>query len=122
MDKFKNFDDLFGDTPASEDENNLLFSESSDTDEIKKPVDDTKEKWKILVVDDEEDIHSVTRIALKGFTFRGRSIEFYDAFSAAEAEEILKKTPRHRPDPPGCGDGNHQCRSRPGKSDPRKTW
>ncbi|MBL7113977.1 MAG: hypothetical protein ISS19_18710 [Bacteroidales bacterium] len=93
MDKFKNFDDLFGDTPASEDENNLLFSESSDTDEIKKPVDDTKEKWKILVVDDEEDIHSVTRIALKGFTFRGRSIEFYDAFSAAEAEEILKKHP-----------------------------
>ena len=96
MDKFKNFDDLFGDTPASEDENNLLFSESaekSETEEIKRPADDVQEKWKILVVDDEEDIHSVTRIALKGFTFRGKGIEFYDAYSAAEAEEILKEHP-----------------------------
>jgi signal transduction histidine kinase len=93
MDKFKNFDDLFGDIPAAEDENNLLFSESTETEEIKQPADDPTEKWKILVVDDEGDIHSVTRIALKGFTFRGKGIEFYDAYTAAEAEEILKEHP-----------------------------
>jgi signal transduction histidine kinase len=94
-DKFKNFDDLFEDLPdQTDDSGNLLFAETSDEKKSEAaPAKEDDEKWKILIVDDEEDIHSVTRIALKGFTFRGKSIEFYDAYSAAEAEEILKEYP-----------------------------
>ncbi|CAK0740013.1 diguanylate cyclase [uncultured Gammaproteobacteria bacterium] len=45
--------------------------------------------WPILIVDDEIEVHSVTRLALGGVTFKGRPLEFVDAHSAAEARQIL---------------------------------
>lgn len=50
-----------------------------------------EETWKILIVDDEADIHSVIRLALDGFTFQGKRISFLDAYSAVEAEKVLAK-------------------------------
>jgi len=95
MDKFKNYEDLFADASEQEDDSDELFltEQESELVEIGRKENESLEKWKILIVDDEEDIHSVTRIALKGFTFRGKPVEFYDAFSAAEAEKILKEHP-----------------------------
>lgn len=49
--------------------------------------------WKVLIVDDEESIHTVTHLALDEFAFQGRDIEFIDAYSATEAKEKLKKHP-----------------------------
>ncbi len=95
MDKFKNYEDLFADIPGQENDADELFltEQESELVDIGRKEDESLEKWKILIVDDEEDIHSVTRIALKGFTFRGKPLEFYDAYSAAEAEKILKDHP-----------------------------
>ena len=95
IDKIKNYEDLFADASGQEDDSDELFltEQESELVDIGKKEDDTLEKWKILIVDDEEDIHHVTRIALKGFTFRGKPVVFYDAYSAAEAEKILKKHP-----------------------------
>ncbi len=95
MGKFKNYDDLFDDLPEQADDSGELFFAETDEKIIKETAEPEVEigKWKILIVDDEEDIHTVTRIALKGFTFRERSIEFLDAYSATEAEEILKENP-----------------------------
>jgi signal transduction histidine kinase len=95
VDKFKNYEDLFADSPGQEDDADELFlsDQESELVEIGKKEDESLEKWKILIVDDEEDIHSVTRIALKGFTFRGKPVVFYDAYTAAEAEKILKEHP-----------------------------
>ncbi|MCK4853356.1 MAG: hybrid sensor histidine kinase/response regulator [Bacteroidales bacterium] len=95
IDKFKNYEDLFADASGQEDDSDELFltEQESEMVEIGKKEDESLEKWKILIVDDEEDIHHVTRIALKGFTFRGKPVVFFDAYSAAEAEKILKKHP-----------------------------
>ncbi len=95
MDKFKNYEDLFADTTGKEDDSDELFLTEQETEpeDTGREEGEPLEKWKILIVDDEEDIHSVTRIALKGFTFRGKPVEFYDAYSAAEAEKILKEHP-----------------------------
>jgi len=49
--------------------------------------------WKVLVVDDEPDVHAITRLSLKNFSFADRGIEFSDAMSGKEAESILKNTP-----------------------------
>lgn len=46
--------------------------------------------WFILVVDDEPDIHSVTRLVLGGMSFKNRPIRILNAHSAAEAREILR--------------------------------
>ncbi len=45
--------------------------------------------WKILVVDDADDVLLVTRLSLKGFQFEGRGLELLEASSATEAQEIL---------------------------------
>lgn len=42
--------------------------------------------WNILVVDDELDVHQVTRLSLKGLTILGRPLNIVNASSAAEAE------------------------------------
>lgn len=46
--------------------------------------------WKILVVDDEPEVHSVTKLILSGVTFKNRSIVLVSAYSAQEGREILK--------------------------------
>ena len=49
--------------------------------------------WKVLVVDDEEQVHAVTDLALRNFEFDGRPVELISAYSEAEAKEILTHTP-----------------------------
>ena len=45
--------------------------------------------WRILVVDDDREVHAVTRLALKGMQFAGRGVEILSAYSAAAAREVL---------------------------------
>ena len=49
--------------------------------------------WKILIVDDEDEIHVVTRLALHDFTFGGRHLEFISAYSGAEAKTMIRDNP-----------------------------
>lgn len=50
-------------------------------------------KWKVLIVDDEKDVHDVTILALKRLEFESRGLEFLSAYSAAEGREILRANP-----------------------------
>lgn len=45
--------------------------------------------WRILVVDDEPDIHAVTRLALNNVTFKGRGVEILSAYSGAQGYDVL---------------------------------
>jgi len=47
--------------------------------------------WRVLIVDDEEEIHSITKMILSKVEYKGSKIEFLDAYSAKEACEILQK-------------------------------
>ena len=42
--------------------------------------------WKILVVDDDADVHEITELTLKRLIFDERSLEFIHAYSAGEAK------------------------------------
>jgi response regulator RpfG family c-di-GMP phosphodiesterase len=53
----------------------------------------TRFTWKILVVDDEPDVRTLTRISLRDFSFANRTLEFIEAASATEAKEMLKQHP-----------------------------
>lgn len=50
-----------------------------------------KTPWKVLIVDDDEEIHFITKLALKDFVFDGRKLEFISAFSGEEAKKIIKE-------------------------------
>jgi diguanylate cyclase (GGDEF)-like protein len=66
-----------------EDEKNNHF------DEIKNQI----EPWIIGIIDDEPQVHDVTRLALKGTTIYDRPIKFVSAYSAKEGEELIQSTP-----------------------------
>ncbi|NVK18467.1 MAG: DUF3369 domain-containing protein [Methylocystaceae bacterium] len=47
--------------------------------------------WKVAIIDDEQEIHTVTKMVLGDFTFNDRKIEFLSAYSGAEGRELLEK-------------------------------
>lgn len=49
------------------------------------------ENWKILVVDDEEQVHTVTRFAMRDFVFLNRGLNLIFARSSQEAIDQLQK-------------------------------
>lgn len=60
-------------------------------------VDDTVESdkdrphpWNVLVVDDEPDVHQVTRLALANIDFLGRPLNIISSYSGAEALDVLR--------------------------------
>lgn len=59
-------------------------SETSTTD-----TGSARPKWKILIVDDEKEVHAVTRLALMDVTFEGAGLEFLSAHSIAEAKSQI---------------------------------
>ncbi|HUS64062.1 MAG TPA: sigma-54 dependent transcriptional regulator [Kofleriaceae bacterium] len=66
-------------------------------DDVGPPVVASKggggETWKILIVDDEQEIHDVTALALRGVKFSDRELAFLSARSAREACDILPEHP-----------------------------
>ena len=53
----------------------------------------TREPWKILIVDDDEDVHQATVFALHDARILGRQLSFLHAHSSASALEVLRETP-----------------------------
>jgi len=49
--------------------------------------------WKVMIVDDEAEIHDVTKIALEGFVFQDKPISFFSAYSGEQAKALLKEHP-----------------------------
>src|SRR5215831_15352189 len=90
------------DKPPFTDDDDLLFADedtsekdipsvhSNYTEEAKALADVV---WKIMIVDDEEEVHSVTHFALSNYSFFGKKLEFVSAYSAEEARELLQQHP-----------------------------
>ncbi|NML59949.1 response regulator [Massilia sp. RP-1-19] len=49
--------------------------------------------WRILIVDDDVDVHVVTKFALSSANFQGRRLSFLHAYSGTEALAVLRDTP-----------------------------
>ncbi len=45
--------------------------------------------WTILIVDDDPEVHAITKLALRNFTFADRPVRFIDAHSGEEARRVL---------------------------------
>jgi len=51
----------------------------------------SSEPWTVLLVDDDVQMHQVTRLALSGFSFEGRRLNLISAHSAKEAKVICQQ-------------------------------
>jgi len=71
---------------AGDDE--LIFAEEEEVEEKQ-----IEASWKILIVDDEIEIHNITKLALQEFTFENKLITFISAYSGKEAKEMIQAHP-----------------------------
>jgi response regulator RpfG family c-di-GMP phosphodiesterase len=68
----------------------ILFADEEDAITTS---EENEARWKLLIVDDEPGVHTVTKLALDGFEFAGRGLEYISAHSGAEARELLEQHP-----------------------------
>jgi len=62
-------------------------------EEDNEEVETANAKWKLIIADDEEEIHSVTKMVLRNYTFNGLKLEFLSAYSGEETKKIIKENP-----------------------------
>ncbi|MFD2113264.1 EAL domain-containing protein [Thiorhodococcus fuscus] len=77
-------------TPSQHpDEEDALFLIEDQPDELHQP----KDSWRILIVDDEPDVHEATVLALRDLTIDAHSLDFLHAYSATQAYSLLAENP-----------------------------
>ena len=77
---------------ADGDETDLILHDDDAADLFAPSAQDAL-PWRILIVDDDVDVHVVTKFALSNTHFQGRRLSFLHAYTAKEAREILRSTP-----------------------------
>lgn len=75
------------------DNNGLVFHSEPDRSSSSATEENLLPGWKILIVDDDEEVHRVTRWVLHRFSFEGRPVDLISAYSAREAKTVLAETP-----------------------------
>jgi CheY-like chemotaxis protein len=76
---------------VTDDESDLFLDEEEDSGSKDASGADSP-PWRILIVDDDVDVHVVTKFALSNTNFQGRRLSFLHAYSAAEALDKLRNT------------------------------
>ncbi|MCP4119202.1 MAG: response regulator [Desulfobacteraceae bacterium] len=68
----------------------LVFAEEDDNGSLQAL---SSEPWKIMIIDDEPDVHDITTTVLGDFTFDNRGVVFLNAYSSSQAVDLLEKNP-----------------------------
>ncbi|MDB5920105.1 MAG: phosphodiesterase [Massilia sp.] len=92
------------DKPDDQDDDDWLIDDDADADADAETETETdagigfgerraqasQRPWRVLVVDDDADVHAVTRLALRNVSFKGRELDLFSAHSAAEGFQQLR--------------------------------
>lgn len=82
----------YADNVEEDDDDALVFMEEDSDIEDDVEFDTEKQMpWRILIVDDDADVHQSTLFALGGEVLLGRPLHFHHAYSGAEAIDVLSK-------------------------------
>jgi len=68
--------------------NKLRFASKKDTEDKS-----TGLVWKILIADDEPEVHTITKTVLSNFEFENSKLEFISTYSGEETIKVLKENP-----------------------------
>jgi len=66
----------------------MVFADEKET------LQKEEKTWKLFIVDDDESIHHITKLALKDLKFKDKHLSFESAYSAEEAITKLKEDPQ----------------------------
>ncbi|MDM8560928.1 hybrid sensor histidine kinase/response regulator [Candidatus Parabeggiatoa sp. HSG14] len=71
-----------------------LFADEEDIFALEEDTAFSEEKmWEILIIDDEEDVHQLTRFVLEDYVYQEKKLKFVSAYSAKEAKDLLSQYP-----------------------------
>ncbi len=75
--------------------NDLLFQEGNNhpAKSPSHPKETEKKLWKLMIIDDEEVLHALTRMVFQGFTFKGQRLKIISAYSGKEAKTLIQEHP-----------------------------
>jgi diguanylate cyclase (GGDEF)-like protein len=73
--------------PNKDDQDDLVFLEEHPAEPA---AHASREVWRVMIIDDDEDVHSTTTFALGNLDMQQRPLEFVHAYSASQAREMLK--------------------------------
>ena len=74
----------------TDNDDELIFEEEDGDEEAEaQPI----APWKMMIVDDVEDIHHVTRMIFEDYMFDGRHLQFLSAYSGQEARQLMAEHP-----------------------------
>lgn len=62
-------------------------------EDINKDELDQGNKWKLIIADDEEEIHSVTKLVLNNYSLDGMGLEILSAYTGEETRQLIKENP-----------------------------
>lgn len=66
---------------------------SKDMNPEKYPEVTNNAAWKIIIADDEPEVHTVTRLVLRDFHFNDRPLHFLSAYSGEETQRLVEEHP-----------------------------
>ncbi|MBP1202049.1 diguanylate cyclase (GGDEF)-like protein [Duganella sp. 1411] len=75
---------------AKDDQDDLVFLEEHPATP---ETPGARNVWRVMIVDDDEDVHSTTTFALGNLDMQQRPLEFVHAYSASQARELLASEP-----------------------------
>ncbi|MGK0288789.1 MAG: signal transduction histidine kinase [bacterium] len=73
-----------------DDENDELIFTDEEDEEVKEESTDV---WKVMIVDDDIEVHNVTRMVLSGFAYNHKKLQFICAESGEEAKKLIQEHP-----------------------------
>lgn len=82
------FDDEFIFDDDDDEDDNFIFS-----NEFENLDDTSSDSWRIMIVDDEREVHEVTKLALQRFSFDNKTLSFISAYSGEEAKQLIQQYP-----------------------------
>ena len=62
-------------------------------EEIVEEIENDIGSWKVIIIDDEPEVHAVTKLALSDFRFQDKSLEFYSAYSGEGGKKLIDEHP-----------------------------
>jgi response regulator RpfG family c-di-GMP phosphodiesterase len=77
---------------TQQDEDNWLLDDEAEPD-ASEPGTPPKQPWKILIVDDEKDVHTATRLAIQDIRYKDKGLALLYASSAQEGFEAIAANP-----------------------------
>lgn len=75
----------------ADDDKDMLVFLADEPDPAAEQEEAAAAVWRVLLVDDEPDVHTATKVALRNLDIEGRRLEFQHAYSDAEARKVLQQ-------------------------------